>query len=78
MRPVHHLAGLEVLHPRVFVIPRLELDIDAEACDRRTLEQLVRDERLVRRIEVESLAPRDLEQDLARQIDMVIDLRHRR
>ena len=77
-RPVQHLAGFEVEHLRMPVVPGRVGQIDLDVEQRDVLEVLRLDERRGVRIDVDPLAAGDLDQPLPRQIGMIIDLRIRR
>src|SRR5258708_4887012 len=77
-RPVHHLARLEIVCQRILVEPAVIGYVELEVEDRDPLQELARDERLFRRIEVEALAARDLQQGLSGKVGMVMNLRPRR
>ena len=77
-RPVQHLAGFEIEHLRMPVVPGRVRQIDLDVEQRDVLEVLRPDERRGVWIDIDPLAAGDLDQALPRQIGMIIDLRIRR
>src|SRR5258708_22164170 len=73
--PAQHLAGADVEHLGMVVVPVLVGQIDFDVEQRDVFEMLLRDERRGVGVYIDALAAGDLHKALSRQVGVVIDLR---